>query len=110
MSLISRKNQITLPVDALREVGLKPGEVVVLAGRGRPVEALEPVVLRDRHRARGSIPRLDERRVTSSSCIGVDWCYVLTTAAGEPLVRRRCSRSSLSADRSFFSAARCAPV
>lgn len=28
MSLISRKNQVTLPVDALREAGLEPGDDV----------------------------------------------------------------------------------
>jgi bifunctional DNA-binding transcriptional regulator/antitoxin component of YhaV-PrlF toxin-antitoxin module len=37
MSLISRKNQVTLPVDALREAGLEPGDDVRVraAGRGR---------------------------------------------------------------------------
>jgi bifunctional DNA-binding transcriptional regulator/antitoxin component of YhaV-PrlF toxin-antitoxin module len=28
MSLISRKNQVTLPVDVLREAGLRPGDDV----------------------------------------------------------------------------------
>ena len=28
MSVISRKNQVTLPVDALREAGLRPGDDV----------------------------------------------------------------------------------
>jgi bifunctional DNA-binding transcriptional regulator/antitoxin component of YhaV-PrlF toxin-antitoxin module len=28
MSVISRKNQVTLPVDALREAGLEPGDDV----------------------------------------------------------------------------------
>jgi bifunctional DNA-binding transcriptional regulator/antitoxin component of YhaV-PrlF toxin-antitoxin module len=28
MSLISRKNQVTIPVDALREAGLSPGDDV----------------------------------------------------------------------------------
>lgn len=34
---ISRKNQITIPVDVLRETGLEPGDTVVVraAGKGR---------------------------------------------------------------------------
>ncbi len=37
MSLISRKNQVTLPVEALREAGLGPGDDVRIraAGSGR---------------------------------------------------------------------------
>jgi bifunctional DNA-binding transcriptional regulator/antitoxin component of YhaV-PrlF toxin-antitoxin module len=37
MSLISSKNQITLPVDALREAGLRPGDDlrVLVLGPGR---------------------------------------------------------------------------
>lgn len=37
MSLISRKNQVTLPVDALRAAGLEPGDDVRVrvAGPGR---------------------------------------------------------------------------
>jgi bifunctional DNA-binding transcriptional regulator/antitoxin component of YhaV-PrlF toxin-antitoxin module len=37
VSLISRKNQVTLPVDALRQAGLEPGDDVRVraAGRGR---------------------------------------------------------------------------
>lgn len=37
MSLISRKNQVTLPVDALRAAGLAPGDDVrvEVAGPGR---------------------------------------------------------------------------
>jgi bifunctional DNA-binding transcriptional regulator/antitoxin component of YhaV-PrlF toxin-antitoxin module len=31
MSIISRKNQVTLPVDALREAGLEPGDDVRVA-------------------------------------------------------------------------------
>lgn len=37
MSVISRKNQVTIPVEALRGAGLAPGDDlrVVVAGRGR---------------------------------------------------------------------------
>jgi bifunctional DNA-binding transcriptional regulator/antitoxin component of YhaV-PrlF toxin-antitoxin module len=37
MALISRKNQVTLPVDVLREAGLSPGDDVriTVAGPGR---------------------------------------------------------------------------
>ena len=37
MSVISRKNQVTLPVDALREAGLEPGDDVrvVAVGPGK---------------------------------------------------------------------------
>jgi len=37
MSVISRKNQVTLPVDALREAGLEPGDDVrvEVVGPGR---------------------------------------------------------------------------
>jgi bifunctional DNA-binding transcriptional regulator/antitoxin component of YhaV-PrlF toxin-antitoxin module len=37
VSLISRKNQVTIPVDALREAGLEPGDDVRIraAGPGR---------------------------------------------------------------------------
>jgi bifunctional DNA-binding transcriptional regulator/antitoxin component of YhaV-PrlF toxin-antitoxin module len=37
MSVISRKNQVTLPVDALREAGLEPGDDVrvQVVGPGR---------------------------------------------------------------------------
>src|SRR5438309_1748978 len=37
MSVISRKNQVTLPVDALREAGLQPGDDVrvQVSGPGR---------------------------------------------------------------------------
>jgi bifunctional DNA-binding transcriptional regulator/antitoxin component of YhaV-PrlF toxin-antitoxin module len=37
VSIISRKNQVTLPVDALREAGLEPGDDVRIqvAGPGR---------------------------------------------------------------------------
>ncbi|HET8606081.1 MAG TPA: AbrB/MazE/SpoVT family DNA-binding domain-containing protein [Gaiellaceae bacterium] len=37
MSVISRKNQVTLPVDELREAGLRPGDDVrvVAVGPGR---------------------------------------------------------------------------
>lgn len=37
MSLISRKNQVTLPVEALREAGLEPGDDVrvQVTGPGR---------------------------------------------------------------------------
>lgn len=37
MSVISRKNQVTIPVEVLREAGLEPGDDVVIlaAGRGR---------------------------------------------------------------------------
>jgi bifunctional DNA-binding transcriptional regulator/antitoxin component of YhaV-PrlF toxin-antitoxin module len=34
MSTISRKNQVTLPVDALREAGLEPGDDVRVAAVG----------------------------------------------------------------------------
>lgn len=34
MSVISRKNQITLPVDALRAAGLEPGDDVRVEVRG----------------------------------------------------------------------------
>jgi bifunctional DNA-binding transcriptional regulator/antitoxin component of YhaV-PrlF toxin-antitoxin module len=34
MSLISRKNQVTLPVDALRAAGLEPGDDVRIEVRG----------------------------------------------------------------------------
>lgn len=34
MSMISRKNQVTLPVDALREAGLEPGDDVRVAAVG----------------------------------------------------------------------------
>lgn len=39
MSVISRKNQVTLPVEALREAGLEPGDDVRVraVGRGRLV-------------------------------------------------------------------------
>jgi len=37
MSVISRKNQVTLPVDALREAGLEPGDDlrIEVVGPGR---------------------------------------------------------------------------
>jgi len=37
MSVISRKNQVTIPVEALREAGLEPGDDlrVLAAGAGR---------------------------------------------------------------------------
>jgi bifunctional DNA-binding transcriptional regulator/antitoxin component of YhaV-PrlF toxin-antitoxin module len=34
MSTISRKNQVTLPVDALREAGLEPGDDVTVRATG----------------------------------------------------------------------------
>ncbi len=34
MSVISRKNQVTLPVDALRAAGLEPGDDVLIEARG----------------------------------------------------------------------------
>ncbi len=55
---ISRKNQATIPVDALRQAGLKPGDelIVEAAGAGRVV-LVRAVDLVDRHagKAPGSI-------------------------------------------------------
>lgn len=34
MSVISRKNQVTLPVDVLREAGLEPGDDVTVRATG----------------------------------------------------------------------------
>jgi bifunctional DNA-binding transcriptional regulator/antitoxin component of YhaV-PrlF toxin-antitoxin module len=55
MPKLSRKNQITVPVDVLREVGLEPGDEVVIrpAGRGRvEVERTLDVI----NRLAGSLP------------------------------------------------------
>lgn len=37
MSKLSRKNQVTIPVDVLREAGLAPGDAIVVraSGKGR---------------------------------------------------------------------------
>jgi bifunctional DNA-binding transcriptional regulator/antitoxin component of YhaV-PrlF toxin-antitoxin module len=56
---ISRKNQATLPVDALRQAGLKPGDelVVEAAGAGRIVLVLvEDLVDRHAGKAPGVYP------------------------------------------------------
>ena len=55
MPKISRKNQITIPVDVLREAGLEAGDQVVIrvAGRGRvEIERFEDII----HRLAGSLP------------------------------------------------------
>jgi bifunctional DNA-binding transcriptional regulator/antitoxin component of YhaV-PrlF toxin-antitoxin module len=49
MPRLSSKNQITIPVDVLRETGIKPGDQIVIraAGRGRvEVERAEDVIAR----------------------------------------------------------------
>lgn len=62
---ISRKNQATIPVEALRRAGLKPGDelLVEAAGAGRIVLA-RAVDLVERHAGKGSYPAgyLDELR------------------------------------------------
>jgi bifunctional DNA-binding transcriptional regulator/antitoxin component of YhaV-PrlF toxin-antitoxin module len=35
MSRLSSKNQVTIPVDVLREAGLEPGEELVVRAKGR---------------------------------------------------------------------------
>ncbi|HEX5713106.1 MAG TPA: AbrB/MazE/SpoVT family DNA-binding domain-containing protein [Solirubrobacterales bacterium] len=35
MPRLSRKNQVTIPVDVLRAAGLAPGDSLVIAARGR---------------------------------------------------------------------------
>jgi bifunctional DNA-binding transcriptional regulator/antitoxin component of YhaV-PrlF toxin-antitoxin module len=55
MPRISRKNQITIPVDVLREAGLETGDTVVIraAGKGRvEVERWEDLI----ERLAGSLP------------------------------------------------------
>jgi len=49
MSKLSSKNQITVPVDVLREAGLGPGDVLQIraAGRGRhEIERLDDILER----------------------------------------------------------------
>jgi bifunctional DNA-binding transcriptional regulator/antitoxin component of YhaV-PrlF toxin-antitoxin module len=55
MPRISSKNQVTLPVDVLRETGLAPGDNVVIrpAGRGKvEIERFDDVI----DRLAGSLP------------------------------------------------------
>jgi bifunctional DNA-binding transcriptional regulator/antitoxin component of YhaV-PrlF toxin-antitoxin module len=55
MPRISRKNQITIPVDMLREAGLEPGDEmrIRVVGRGRiEVERFEDII----DRLAGSLP------------------------------------------------------
>lgn len=35
MPKLSRKNQVTIPVDVLREAGLTPGDALVIAAKGQ---------------------------------------------------------------------------
>jgi AbrB family looped-hinge helix DNA binding protein len=56
MSRVSRKNQVTIPVDVLREAGLAAGDDVVIraSGKGRiELERADDLV----ERYAGSVPR-----------------------------------------------------